>query len=932
MKGFGHAPVIGTWLLARSTRKLAESAVQGGDAGAVRELVVLFLSSPAKTVRDIAGSALSSLHEKRAVDTFCREVMIRDDPQLTRISQECRYAPSTETARALFFFVTGKLDLLTLLDPLPAHPLLAGGYAGADWQEKMACLNAAQKNHTCPVLADTLLGNVTGEQPQPWSTVEWAVVVLGLAEKFRWNELWRLLFSAPQPIAVSALHCLRASGWVPDGDERTIFTTLLDTLPETWSFPAPEKQPFLTLERHTSQTSLLTFSPYGNLLVTSGTDGQCRMWSTKSGTLLYTRQAGTGAARSIVFTPDGRLLVCADHDGILWCWDSGTGNLLWDTRGRTDRTACMARTPDSVAVISGGTDGIIRIMDPATGHITATLDCHQSAISCMAISPDGRRLANADSAGRICIHLLNDPVITQEFPVKPKDPRFLQFTPDGNRLVMVGSGIAPLILDIPTSTSLPCAERYDRSAISCTVSSFDKGLAIGSTDGTCSIWHLSSGTLTTVPVYRQGISSSTTTPNGSLLVIGCNNGTIRLFTLPQGEPEREFAAHTGPVITCVSSPDGTTLASCGWGDTVKLWELPSGEPLHTLRVRAGDVTCLCSTPDGSTVITGMDGTCRFFDTQNGSCIRTLDMYTSSVKALAISPDGTCIACAGSDNSLCLWRIADGVRLFACEGLSSTIRSITFTYDGTTLVSGGWDGKVRFWNLADGTLLHTLEGHAGIVTLCATSRFNSSVVTVGSDSTVQLSDPVDGRSMARFNCGKHMVSACALSPDGRILVIGEKTGAVSLVHLPTGYPIASFATIPAKVTALAITRDQQVLIAGYETGILALFSRANNKLIGSFQAHTGAIIALTPCSGEDRVVTSGCDGATRVWSLPFTCPLGKTTLADLSRVSDYIRVHPSDPALTRWQFFEHLLQARFRHEIELCIQQPVAGAYDIQIVG
>ena len=932
MKGFGHVPVFGSWLDIRHTRTWADAAVHDGDPLAVRELVQLLLTSVSQPVLEIAHAALFSLTEQDAIDTFCTEVLATADPRLVNLACKCRYAPAPESRRALFLFVTSQFAELATLDPLPAHPFLARGYAEASRLEKRICLDAAQRTHTCQLLGDALRVHAWTRPEHRKMEGEWEVVVCGLADARHWDTLWRLLFSAPQPVAIAALHHLRASGWVPAGDDRTIFKKLVETVPASWTFPAPEKQPVRTLENPAFHTTLLTFSPAGDLLATAGTDGQCRVWCTKSGTLRFTRQAGTGASRSLAFTPNGRRLICAAHDGCLWCWDVTTRNLLWDTHTRPDRASCMLVTTDGAEVISGGVDGVIRFLEKETGEITQTIGYHHAPISGIVLSPDGTRLATADAAGRCCIHTIYSLTVVLECTVRAEAHNHIQFTPGGNRLVVAGGSITPSIFEIPSGAPVPCVEWADRSATSCTVSSFDGGLVIGSTAGTISIWHLPSGTRTIVPVYRQGITSTATTPDHALLVVGCNNGTCRLFTLPDGNPVREFAAHAGPVIISAVSPDGTTLASCGWDGTVTLRTLPTGELVHTLRHRVGDVTCLCSTPDGSMVITGnADGTCRFFEPGTSSCTRSLDLYTPSVQALAVCPDGTCLACAGRDNSLHLWRIVDGVRLFSGEGLTSTLRSLAFTPNGTTLVTGGWDGKIRYWNVADGTLRQTLDGHTGVVLLCAYSRGCSVIVTVAGDSTIRLWDPLDGHPTGTVSCGNRPIRACALSPDGYWLALGDKRGMLTVVHLPEGDIVTTGVPIPAQVTALAITRDQQVLIAGYDTGLLALYSLkslATNRIL---QAHREAITAMA-LAGEDLVITSGSDGATRVYSLPFTCPLGETSLAALSRVTGYLRNHPSDPAVSRWQYLEQLLHARFRTEIELCPMQPVAGAYDIQIVG
>jgi len=81
-----------------------------------------------------------------------------------------------------------------------------------------------------------------------------------------------------------------------------------------------------------------------------------------------------------------------------------------------------------------------------------------------------------------------------------------------------------------------------------------------------------------------------------------------------------------------------------------------------------------------------------------------------------------------------------------------------------------------------------------------------------------------------------------------------------------------------------------------------------------------------------IVTGGQDGAVRLWHLPWTRTLNDTTPEDIPRVSHETGAAPDKKNAGAWKFLELVLRARFRHEIELCDNLPVAGTYDIQIEG
>src|SRR5712671_3511287 len=205
-----------------------------------------------------------------------------------------------------------------------------------------------------------------------------------------------------------------------------------------------------------------------------------------------------------------------------------------------------------------------------------------------------------------------------------------------------------------------------------------------------------------------------------------------------------FHGHS-KVVSCVGfSPDGSRIVSGSSDNTIRLWDAETGDPIgKPLEGHSSDVDSVGFSPDGSRIVSGSsDNTIRLWDAETGDPIgKPLEGHSSLVDSVAFSPDGSRIVSGSWDNTIRLWDAETGDAIGKpLEGHSSYVNSVAFSPDGSRIVSGSFDNTIRLWDAETGDAIgKPLEGHPRLVNSVAFSRDGSRIVSGSSDNTIRLWD-------------------------------------------------------------------------------------------------------------------------------------------------------------------------------------------------
>jgi serine/threonine protein kinase/sugar lactone lactonase YvrE len=270
------------------------------------------------------------------------------------------------------------------------------------------------------------------------------------------------------------------------------------------------------------------------------------------------------------------------------------------------------------------------------------------------------------------------------------------FSPDGTILAWGSDNHAVQLWRVSDHTLLRTLEGHI-DIVRCVAFSPDgTTLASGSWPG-LEFWRVSDGTLlrtlTGDSTYIETVAFS---PDGTTVVTSTWEG-LGIWMVSDGKRLRTLGGFLRPwplFYSAAISPDGTTIMSGGSDYTVRLWRVSDGALLRTLAGHTGGVDSVAFSPDGATLASGSwDNTVKLWRGSDGALLRTLEGHTESVMRVAFSPDGTTLASGSADHTVKLWRVSDGTILRTLEG-----NIMAFSPDGTILALVSGDNTISFWGV------------------------------------------------------------------------------------------------------------------------------------------------------------------------------------------------------------------------------------------
>jgi WD40 repeat protein/predicted Ser/Thr protein kinase len=344
-------------------------------------------------------------------------------------------------------------------------------------------------------------------------------------------------------------------------------------------------------------------------------------------------------------------------------------------------------------------------------------------------------------------------------------------------------------------------------------------------------------------------------------------------------PERPLPRLANQLFAIAPAADGWLLAARQGPSHLTLRD-DTGRVLQEIEPRGGQILALALSLDRTRLAVLLASekeqlSLTIYDVSSGKERARWDIALHyAIFAMALSPDGTRVACGGDDCVVPIWDTATGGQLAECQGHKSKVLSVMFRGDGLRLLTASHDGTVRQWDSQNGRELEPpYDRHTAEVLAAVYSPDGQRVASAGADRTVRLWQASGRHDQAVLRGHSGAIAALAFAQDGRHLVsasydLSSAQGDATVRF----WQAAPEATLPILaghtnyVYPVAYSPDGRWIASGGWDHKIRLWDAATGEECATLP-HPGVVWTLAFTPDGTRLVSGGnFNGALLVWDV------------------------------------------------------------------
>lgn len=351
------------------------------------------------------------------------------------------------------------------------------------------------------------------------------------------------------------------------------------------------------------------------------------------------------------------------------------------------KVMCVAYHCESNLLVAGFSSGVFGLYEMPELNMIHTLSISQNDIDFVTINKTGEWLAfGASKLGQLLVWEWQSESYILKQQGHFDSMNSLVYSPDGERLVTTADDGKVKVWDLKSGFCIVTFTEHTSGVTACEYSKKGNVLFTSSLDGSIRAWDLvryRNFRTFTAPT-RLSFSCMAIDPSGEVVCAGSlDSFDIHIWSVQTGQLLDRLSGHEGPVSSLAFAPDGSVLVSGSWDHTVRIWSVfnrtQTSEPLQL----QADVVNIAFRPDSQQLaVSTLDGQLTFWSVSEAEQHSGIDgrrdvsggrkisdrrtaanvSGTKSFNTVQYSADGSCVLAGGNSKYICLYSVSSLVLL------------------------------------------------------------------------------------------------------------------------------------------------------------------------------------------------------------------------------------------------------------------------------
>jgi WD40 repeat protein len=247
------------------------------------------------------------------------------------------------------------------------------------------------------------------------------------------------------------------------------------------------------------------------------------------------------AIRGVALSRKGNVAITGSDDGTARLWDARTRKPLCPPLRHQGQVLAVALNAEGTLALTGSVDKTARLWKVPSGEPVGDVFRHPGQVWAVAFRPDGQAVLTGcdDGSARLWTLAPAEPTGTPTPDPELKGLRHLAPFPDGKTVLRGQSNGIALVCDAATMKPIDVRPL----------------------------------------VNEYAVLSVAVSPDGTMLLTGCVDGTVRVWSSKTRERIGRPMLHKGPVHSVAFSPDGRTVLTGSGDRTARVWDAATGKPI-----------------------------------------------------------------------------------------------------------------------------------------------------------------------------------------------------------------------------------------------------------------------------------------------------------------------------------------------------------------